>query len=327
MFHWKAQTGNHLFTVVADAQGSQVDEADETNNTKTVALYPDQIYFPDLVAEDVQLSVDPAQAVAWGEPISISATVRNTGTAAAGAFRVSFYVDGTYFGYAVANNGLAFAAGANEIQLSVPWTPTEGSHTIEARVDDPISHVVELNKSNNSFTLHVPALNFGYGDLSVREIQVWPDNGVLIYPELLQISANVANLSTVSVNHPFDVRFYVGDTYVGSQRVQSLDGSKDCWVSIQAAVTSGVQSIRVVADEAGEIHEQSTQNNTCVLPNVPIVVAYADLVVQSVTWPSTVTYGDTVQLAVRIANVGTAPTYCAVHRRGVVGRRTPGFVP
>jgi hypothetical protein len=36
-----------------------VAEANEDNNAKTVALYPDQLYFPDLAVTDIAPSVGP----------------------------------------------------------------------------------------------------------------------------------------------------------------------------------------------------------------------------------------------------------------------------
>ena len=69
-FTWDAVIGNHLFTFVADDMEDRIDEANEDNNASTIVLYPEQIYFADILVEGVELSIGPEDPTPWGTPIT-----------------------------------------------------------------------------------------------------------------------------------------------------------------------------------------------------------------------------------------------------------------
>ena len=294
--------GNHLFTVVADDMEDLVDEANEDNNERTAAMLPDQVYFPDLVPVDVALSVTESEPTPWAQPILLIAHVENQGTAAAGAFRVSFYVDAQFVGYDVVG-GLGEGAAA---AASIEWVPTAGEHRAYVFVDYPLSHVVESNERNNTYAEDIPELNIIYGDLAVESVELWPGDARVNLGDYLRISAYVTNSSDVEVPVAFDVRFYVGDEYVGSETIDAMAPREGRYVFVHAPVTSGHQDVRVVVDEDGAVPEANEDNNARVLPSVPVQVLYADLAVGRLTWtPSDPTYGETARFSVRIDNLGS----------------------
>ncbi|TDU03019.1 F5/8 type C domain-containing protein [Streptomyces sp. 846.5] len=82
------------------------------------------------------------------DPVTVSATVANTGTAASGATNVNFYLGSTKVGTAAVG---ALAAGASSSVSANIGTQTAGSYALTAKVDEANS-VIELNEGNNSYT-------------------------------------------------------------------------------------------------------------------------------------------------------------------------------
>ncbi len=307
-FAWTAEIDNHLFTVVADDMTDRVDEANEDNNRLTQALYPTQIYFADLLIDDVSLSVGPEDPVHWGDTIEIRAAVRNVGTRDATRFRVSFYVDGVFQGYDVAETGLPHADGSNTAELAIQWQPTEGEHVYTARVDGPIDHVVELDETNNTHDVTVGDLNIVYGDLVVSDLAVWPQDGQVDYPDELRLQATVVNDSEVDIPGAFDVGFYLGETLVGTKTVEGLAPGESQWVALFAPPQDGSLTVRAVADAGDAVPEQEEANNA-VTRSLNVNVRHADLVIGSVSWsPNPPTFGQPGRFAVRIDNLGDGRT-------------------
>ena len=102
---------------------------------------------PDLAVVAGSLVVDPGQAVAGGT-VTISASVENRGTLAAGAFVVRINVTGPSPGGLTRDlpvSGLAVGARAN---VSATWTAAEGSWAITVIVDSG-EQISELSEANN----------------------------------------------------------------------------------------------------------------------------------------------------------------------------------
>jgi len=82
------------------------------------------------------------------DSVTLSATVRNAGTAASGATTVTFYLGTTRVG--TANVG-GLAAGATNTVSATVGPRNAGSYQLTARVDED-NTVVELNEANNAYT-------------------------------------------------------------------------------------------------------------------------------------------------------------------------------
>ena len=308
-FTWTAEIENHIFNVAVDDHVDLVDEADEKNNRLSVALYPDQTYFPELVVEDVHLSIAPDAPIDWGDSVEVLATIRNVGTRDAGRFRASLYIDDVPIEYAAVDE-LSFTEGANTVEVGIPWTPGHGDHVITVRADDPLNHVVESDETNNACLLDVPELNFVYGDLVVRDVAIWPADGRVDYPDPLVLFVQVANDSEVDVLQPVGLRIYSGSLFIGQATVEALAGGSETWLVVDAEAVPGTSDLRVVVDERDEIPEQSETNNSFTLPGTAITVDYPDLVVMDITHRAGVLqYGQDVTFLVRVRNEGLGRTY------------------
>ncbi|HVV18638.1 MAG TPA: discoidin domain-containing protein [Pseudonocardiaceae bacterium] len=82
------------------------------------------------------------------DAVTLSATVKNTGTAASPASGVNFYLGGTKVGSA---NVGALAAGASQTVTTNIGQQTAGTYQVTAKVDES-NTVIELNDANNSYT-------------------------------------------------------------------------------------------------------------------------------------------------------------------------------
>nr|BFE61726.1 discoidin domain-containing protein [Dactylosporangium thailandense] len=104
---------------------------------------------PDL--QVTAISSSPASPVET-DSVSLTATVKNAGTAASGATNVNFYL-GTAQGTVLAGtaNVTGLAAGAQGTFTANIGPRTAGTYTVSAKVDESNS-VIETNEANNSFT-------------------------------------------------------------------------------------------------------------------------------------------------------------------------------
>ncbi|MEU5942814.1 discoidin domain-containing protein [Micromonospora sp. NPDC047548] len=100
---------------------------------------------PDL--QVTSLSWSPSAPVET-DPVTVSATVANTGTAASGATEVNLYLGTAKVGTAAV---AGLAAGASTTVSTGIGTRDAGSYQLTAKVDEA-NTVIELNDANNSFT-------------------------------------------------------------------------------------------------------------------------------------------------------------------------------
>ncbi|MEU3168876.1 discoidin domain-containing protein [Streptosporangium sp. NPDC006930] len=104
---------------------------------------------PDLTITGVTTS--PASPVET-DSVTLSATVRNGGSAASGATNVNFYLGTTKVGTAPV---AGLAAGASATVSAVAGPRDAGSYPLSAKVDED-NTVIEQNESNNTFTSSAP---------------------------------------------------------------------------------------------------------------------------------------------------------------------------
>ncbi|MEJ2392693.1 MAG: CARDB domain-containing protein, partial [Gammaproteobacteria bacterium] len=302
-FNWEASAGNHLLTVKADDMIDSVDEADEENNRQTVALYPEQINFADLVVQSISLSTPPEDAVIWGDPIDIVAVVGNLGTAAAEPFRVNFYVDGRYVDYDVIP-GLSHEDGDNVATATVAWVPTAGEHLFEVRVDDPISHVLELDETNNQYGERLWSPSLVYADLRVTDIWVWPGDGGVQNGEPLIVYGTVKNDSSVDIPTPIQVALKANDRQVAMKEIGGLAAGEENTLRFTWLPAAGAYDLTVVADAAATIPEAVEENNADTSENFTVDILYPDLRVADLSIVGDMQLGNDVVVAVKVANRG-----------------------
>ncbi|ETK35490.1 discoidin domain-containing protein [Microbispora sp. ATCC PTA-5024] len=134
---------------------------------------------PDLTV--TALSASPASPVET-DAVTLSATVKNTGTAASGATDVAFYLGGSKVGSAAVG---ALAAGASATVSAGIGPRDAGSYALSAKADES-GAVIEQNETNNDFAASSP--------LVVRPV----DSSDLIASPVSWSPGNPANGSTVT---------------------------------------------------------------------------------------------------------------------------------
>ena len=146
---WTATPGEHTVTVVVDATAA-VTESDEDNNEAAGAL--PVVLAPDLTVAG--LAWDPVAITDQNEAI-FTATIENLGPGdTAGAFHVRFELDGQFLARQPVTGGLA---SGGTIDVTVPWSPVPGDHTVTAVVDE-YDAVREGDEDNNDRTESLPTI-------------------------------------------------------------------------------------------------------------------------------------------------------------------------
>lgn len=146
---------------------------------------------PDLTVTGI--SASPSAPVETDD-ITLSATVRNAGTAASGATNVTFYLGDTRVGTATVG-GLAAGASAT-VSANVGPRPA-GSHPLSARVDES-NTVIEQDETNNSYTRPNPLVisPVASSDLVAAAVAWSPQNPAA--GSQVSFSVTVRNAGTVA---------------------------------------------------------------------------------------------------------------------------------
>ncbi|WP_329343316.1 discoidin domain-containing protein [Streptomyces sp. NBC_00663] len=234
------------FSANSGAPGAQVAEV-EVLGTATPQ--------PDLVVTDLTWS--PA-APSEADPVTVKATVRNAGTAAAPASALDVSVEGTVAGSASVA-GLAAGQSAT-VDVPVGKRPT-GSYTVSAAVD-PSDTVTESDNSNNSRT--------AAGKLTVSQ-SPGPDltvTGITTNPTSPAVGADVS--FTVAVRNRGTTAVPAGSVTqltVGEQALKGTTGAIAAGATADVAIsgtwkaTSGGATLTATADATGTVTETNENNN------------------------------------------------------------------
>ncbi|MCX4472937.1 discoidin domain-containing protein [Micromonospora sp. NBC_01655] len=206
------------------------------------------------------------------DAVTLSATVRNAGTAASGATNVNFYLGTTLAGTA-AVGGLA--AGASTTVTANVGPRNAGTYPLSAKVDEA-NKVIEQNDANNSFTnpSSLVVAPVASSDLVVSPVSWSPSNpaagntvtfSVAIKNQGTVASAGGAHGITLTVVNPADGA--VLRTLTGSYTGAIAAGATTAPVSLGTwTAVNGKYDVRVVlADDANELPVKRT-NNTSVTP-------------------------------------------------------------
>ncbi|MEJ2392692.1 MAG: CARDB domain-containing protein [Gammaproteobacteria bacterium] len=305
-FNWTATKGLHTLEVVVDDIQNNVVEIDEGNNTAGTALTLQQMYFPDLMISNLTSDISDLE-VSSEKPLVATAAVTNLGAADAFDFWVSLYLDNEL----VARQHLPELVVAATQNVTFQFLPREGSHTLFAVVDDPVSQVLESDESNNGRFLALPAVTVAYPDLTVEDIRVLPAETILSDGTSFDISGDIRNLGSVDSEHPFKVSFYLDGQYVGDREIRYLPAGAVQTVALQTRATAGTHLAEVVVDQAGAIAEADEVNNRGGYDIAEITMIYPDLMVSDVQWlPLDVTYGKEVDFTCTVSNTTVVSTSC-----------------
>jgi hypothetical protein len=211
---------------------------------------------PDLVV--TAASWTPA-APTEASPLTLTATVRNAGTASAGATAVDFKIGGTTVGSAQVG---ALAVGASTTVTANVAAQPMGSYSLSVVVD-PTNTIPEQNNDNNSFTAATQlVVSQAPGpDLQVLGITSNPPNPAVGAAVTFTVSVKNRGITGTSVASV--TRLAVGGTTLNTNTaVIGAGATVDVAVSGSWTATAGGATITATADATGVVAETNENNNT-----------------------------------------------------------------
>ena len=313
------------------------DAADGTNGVNNAAVAPGQLqvvpFLPDL---EIAAISGPA-TMGLGRPITVAFTVRNSGLAAAGPFRVKFYLapeapppnpgDGVEIGVRAFTS---LAAGANlpmSASLTVPGNlsvpagigPPAYFVSAVADTDGQITEIVEGAAANGRgstapITLIRPDLQVTRLETAVSPAGARAARG----GTLVLRNVTVKNAALAPGYAPAStLKFYLSDDSVLSDGDVELTPaipvaalapgaifSAAPKLAIPASVTTGAKFIIARTNALGTVPESDTSNNALA---VPIEIGdFADLQISAVAGPAAAATGRPMTVSFTARNAGTA---------------------
>ncbi|MET8173940.1 CARDB domain-containing protein [Streptomyces clavifer] len=210
---------------------------------------------PDLTVSDLTWSpATPSEK----DDVTVNATVRNTGTAAAAATTVDVSLEGQVAGSASVS-GLAAGASVT-VPVAVGKRPM-GTYGVSAVVD-PSDTVVEQDNSNNSRTA-ASKLVVGQSpgpDLEVLGITSSPSNPAV--GAAVTFTVSVHNRGTTAVSPSTVTRLLVeGTTLIGATGAVPAGGTVTVPIGGTWTAKSGGANLTATADATGVVAETNEDNN------------------------------------------------------------------
>ncbi|MFJ4856682.1 CARDB domain-containing protein, partial [Streptomyces sp. NPDC088730] len=210
---------------------------------------------PDLTVSELKWSpASPSEA----DVVTVTATVRNTGTAPAAATTVDVSLEGVVAGSARVS---ALAAGASDtVSVDVGKRPM-GTYSVSAVVD-PTDTVIEQDDTNNSRTAAsklVVSQSPG-PDLEVVGINSSPTNPAV--GSAVTFTVSVHNRGTTAVSTPTVTRLLVESTTLNGT-TGAIPAGSTVTVPISGSWTakSGGANLTATADATGTVAETNENNN------------------------------------------------------------------
>ena len=300
----------HDFYAQADS-GCAVLEADEANNIFGPAAIT--AVQADLIVES--LALEPA-AIYDSQPLTVTVTVRNQGTGAAGNFRTALFPDTVSAacgdpGWDFDDTAQLAAGEAVSFRYLYPGFST-GAHNFLAVVDSECS-LDESEEFNNTASANFTVLPEPQPDLAVTGIQVSPPAPLI--SETLAITVTIENVGQAAAG-AFDVTVFEDYTPLAcgdpnGWDFSRLDGGLAPGASAQVTFThsgfgsAGMHTITSQADSACEIFPEDDEANNTLTQFVNVIDPnQPDLVVDSLMVPPSVVVDQTYLVTATITNQG-----------------------
>ncbi|MFC1941802.1 CARDB domain-containing protein [Chloroflexota bacterium] len=290
-FIWPLPWGSHTIKVVADGE-NYIDETDESNNVKTIAVTISPPNPSDLIVQDIVcLPENPLT----GETVNITISIKNQGVGNASPFPITYYIDDVYQDIAYID---PIDAGST-ITKVLTWTAQEGSHILKVIID-PNDLISESDEANNSDIASITVLAHPAPDLVIKDIRWSPVNPSA--GDLVTTTATIENQGNDSISSHSRLAYYVDGSYRGSHDVQEMDAGAAVTRDFTWTFKESPHVIKVVADVEDQILESDENNNDRILALPP-----PDLVINSITWsPTNPAPGDMVTFTVSVSNQGSS---------------------
>jgi fibronectin type 3 domain-containing protein len=192
--------------------------------------------------------------------ITLNATVKNSGTAAAPATTVNFYVGSSSTPAGTANVP-ALAVGASTTVSASIGTLTTGSYTVSADVNQSQS-VIELSYTNDTLSMPLTVTQTPGPELQV--LSVTPSNGNPAAGAAITFTVAVENSGTVAVAAGTVTQVVVGTTTLTQTNTPAIAVGATVNVSIPGTWTAvnGKTAITATADETNILAEPIRSEST-----------------------------------------------------------------
>ncbi len=264
-------------------------DENDTGNNSTVNE------FPDLIIED--LSFNPVNPEP-GQTVTITATIKNQGTASSGVTDVAYYSDGNSIGKSEVPE---IVAGQSR-QISLLWNlGTEGTVEMTAKVDEE-NLVVESNDENNQRTATLTVIENPLPDLIIEDIV--PGSSAPQVGNLLNIALKIKNQGTAP-SEAVMVRYYIDGVAGQDINVSPLPAEES--TSVVFSLTpdkEGQIEIGGLIDSGTAVYESNETNNG-LTKKVNILAIPPDLTIESLSVnPEAPEPGENITFAVTVKNNG-----------------------
>ena len=297
----------YYYGAIADS-GDSVPESNEANNGRAGNAAP--VIGADLVISSVS---GPVTAIA-GESITLTDTVTNQGVGAAPSFSVSLYLstDTTITTSDILVNSYSvtgLAAGASSTSSGSLIIPggLAGIYYYGA-IADTGWNVRETNETNNSGAGNAVAVTGA--DLVMSSISGPTTTAI---GKAITITDTVTNQGIGASSH-FEVYLYLStdatittaDTYLGSRYIANLapgaSNTASSSVTIPSSLAHGTYYYGAIADRGNDVGETNETNNA--RAGNSVAVAGSDLVMSSISGPTTTATGKVITLTDTVTNQG-----------------------
>ena len=244
---------------------------------------------PDLNVTEISLA--PGNP-ALGDMVTVTATVKNQGTAPCGASSLAGYVDGVLLN-TVPVGSLETGQVKNGTFI---WQAAAGTHNIRATADSA-GVITESDETNNSRTFTLTTLAT---DLTVQSVTWTPStpskgDSVII---------NVVVKNQGSLRSPAArISFYIDGTTRGYQNLSGIDPGETATVMYSWIAQTGQHAIKAAVDEDNHVAEGDETNNE---RTVTFTTLAPDLVIPDITWsPQNPSRDDDVTFDITVMNQGS----------------------
>lgn len=236
-----------VFTANSGAPAGQIAELQVTG---TMAANPDLVI--------TGMSWTPS-APTETSPITLQATVRNSGTASSAATTINFSLGGSVVGNV---SVAALAAGASTTVSFNAGTRPTGTYSLAAAVD-PNNTVIEQNDSNNAFAsaASVVVAQSPGPDLQVLSVSMNPQRPAAGTSVSFIVVVN--NRGTTDVAAGTTTRVVVGTTTLNTTNTPAIAAGATVSVSVGTwTAVNGSTPLTATADATGSVAETNETNNT-----------------------------------------------------------------
>jgi subtilase family serine protease len=255
-------------------------------------LYGPRVYAatgPDLVIQDITLS---PQDPAIDNAVTITVTVINQGTAAAGHFDIAGYMDNVL----LATKTVSSLDAGLTASVTFSWTAQKGSHVVKA-IADSAGVITEPDETNNIKTFNFSTLAV---DLRVQSVSWSPQSPSKGDPVVF--TAIIQNQGSAK-SSPTDVKLYVDGALKDPENIDAINPGSSLSVALNWVAGEGQHTIRVVVDEGNHNKESDETNNE---QSFPFSTMAPDLTISTVTWtPQVPSRNDVVSILVTVKNQGS----------------------